>query len=115
MPTELEPTPKRLKVNRDLCQTAATCLAFKFFELDDEAKAVILTQNGQNSDQPGNPQSDSEGLVELENLAHLEGLSDLEIQTMVMESAKLCPFGAIIVYSQTGEQLWPLDLTSEPL
>lgn len=90
-----------------MCQTAATCLAFHVYELDDEAKAVLLTRNGQNSDEPGNPLATAEGFVRIEDLAIPEHLTLEEMREAVLESAKACPFNAIIVRDAEGNQVWP--------
>lgn len=92
-------------VDRDLCLTAAVCLAYGMYELDDEAKAVLLTKNGQNSDDPANPLA-TNGFVQVDDLA--DGASGIELRRKVLESARACPFGAIVVRDTTGKQLWPL-------
>lgn len=99
--------PAFIGVDRDMCQSAATCLAFRMYELDDEVKAVLLTKNSKNSDDPDNPQRDNDGFVRIEDLAGTEDYSTDELQNAVLESAKICPFNAIIVRDGDGNQLWP--------
>lgn len=68
----------KVKVIRDLCIGAASCVAIapKVFELDAEAKAVVLS-----------PDSDTD-----EN---------------ILASAQSCPVNAIIVEDENGQQVWP--------
>lgn len=94
-------------VDREMCQTAAICLAYNIYELDDESKAVLLTKNGLNSDDPSNPLA-SEGEVVVEDLVNADSASVEEMRAMVLESAKACPFNAIIVKDKFGNQIWPL-------
>lgn len=98
----------RLAIDREMCQGAATCLAWQFYELDDEVKAILLTTNGSNSDEPKNPERDAEGYVLVEKLRNPDGLSRTEMQAQVLESAKACPFNAILVRDAEGKQIWPL-------
>ena len=100
--------PVSVGVDREICQTAATCLAYRMYELDDESKAVLLTKNGLNSDDPRNPMSDQDGFVNLDDLLNEDQLSPKAFQELVLESAKACPFNAIIVRDAEGKQLWPL-------
>ena len=90
-----------------MCQTAAICLAYSVYELDDESKAVLLTKNGSNSDDPSNPLADSSGSVAIEDLVNEGSVSLEEMRSMVLESAKACPFNAIIVHDADGKQIWP--------
>lgn len=97
-------------VDRDLCQTAATCLAYDFYELDDEAKAVLLTKNGLNSDDPENELA-TDGFVKISDLSPIS--EDISIaQKKALDSARSCPFNAIIVRDKDGNQIWP-PLTKE--
>jgi ferredoxin len=98
--------PASVLVDRDMCQTAATCLAYNIYELDDESKAVLLTPNGLNSDDPGNPLTQG-GEVQITDLLNSDAKTLEEMQEMVLESAKSCPFNAIIVKDATGMQIWP--------
>lgn len=99
--------PATVGVDRVLCQTAATCLAYSIYELDDESKAVILTKNGSNSDDPANDQATPDGFVKLEDIKETVPMSLEELQELVLESAKACPFNAIIVKDADGKQIWP--------
>lgn len=94
-------------VDREMCQTAATCLAYNIYELDDEEKAVLLTQNGSNSDDPKNVLATTDGYVRLEDLLNQEGKTLSEMKRLVLESAKACPFNAIIVKDDQGKKIWP--------
>lgn len=98
--------PFSVSVDRMLCQTAATCLAYNIYELDDEAKAVLLTKNGLNSDDPANPLS-KDGEVLLSDLVDGGAANLAELQDLVLESARACPFNAIIVKNTDGTILWP--------
>ena len=99
----------QVRVDREICQTAATCLSYHIYELDDEAKAVLLTNNGDNSDNPNNPLVTSEGGVSIDNLLQPTDtpLSRAHMQSLVLESAQACPFNAIIVTDDQGNQIWP--------
>ncbi|HSI20997.1 MAG TPA: ferredoxin [Verrucomicrobiae bacterium] len=103
-----EATPHSVFVDREMCQTAAICLAYHMYELDDEGKAVLLTNNGQNSDDETNPLRDMEGEVAISDLVNPDGRTPEEMQRLVLESAKICPFNAIIVKDAEGNQIWPL-------
>ena len=94
-------------VDREICQTAATCLAYRMYELDDESKAVLLTKNGLNSDDPANPLADRDGFVQVDDLLNEEGLDPEALRELILESAKACPFNAIIVRDEAGNQVWP--------
>lgn len=95
-----------VEVDRDLCTGAAACLVYPFYEIDDESKAVLLTSNGLNSDDPRNTLAQG-GKVGIENLRNDGGISPDELRKMVLESAKICPFNAIIVRDENGKILWP--------
>jgi ferredoxin len=96
-------------VDRDMCITAASCLAYNIYELDDEAKAVLLTKNGSNSDEPTNLQRTEDGYVTVDDLLNTENESFEEMQKRVLESAQSCPFNAIIVKDAEGTIIWPLQ------
>lgn len=68
-----------VKVDRDLCIGAGSCVAVapKVFALDNEAKAILLPTAGEEDD------------------------------NTVLEAAKSCPVAAIIVTDETGKQLFP--------
>lgn len=93
-------------VDREMCQTAITCLAFHVYELDDESKAVLLTKNGLNSDDYKNDLAPN-GVVKIDDLLNTDGRSREEMQALVLESAKACPFNAIIVKDKDGNVIWP--------
>jgi len=106
--SEPSSAPATVLVDRDMCQTAAVCLAFNIYELDDESKAVLLTNNGMNSDDPSNPLA-RDGEVAITDLLNPDQATTLEeMQALVLESAKICPFNAIIVKDAAGNQIWPL-------
>lgn len=69
----------KVQVLRDLCIGAASCVAIapKAFQLDNEAKAIILPTVGEESDQA------------------------------LLDGAKSCPVAAIIVTDQSGNQVYP--------
>lgn len=68
-----------IEIDRDLCIGAATCVAIAplTFNLDSEAKAIILENAGQDSDQ------------------------------IVLDAAKSCPTAAIILENEKGERIFP--------
>lgn len=68
-----------VKVDRDLCIGAATCVAVaaKAFDLDTEAKAVILDS------------------------------VDEETREAIIEAAKSCPTAAIIIVDEKGKKIFP--------
>ncbi len=108
--SEVNPTgrPHSVQVDRELCQSAMTCLAWNIYELDDESKAVLLTNNGSNSDDPGNLLTTPDGTVLVNDLLNTEDVSLAEMQERVLESAQICPFNAIIVKDEAGNQIWPV-------
>ncbi len=81
----------RVKVDRDLCISAASCTALlpEVFELDDEGKAVIKSLKGAKT-------SDWTELTDLPSDAK-----------MVIEAARSCPTNAIIVEDDEGKQVYP--------
>lgn len=68
-----------VKVDRDLCIGAATCVAVapKMFVLDNEAKAIILETAGE------------------------------ETYETALDAAKSCPVAAIFIEDETGKQIYP--------
>lgn len=68
-----------IEIDRDLCIGAATCVAIAphTFNLDSEAKAVILENAG------GDPDD------------------------VVLDAAKSCPTAAILLKNEKGEQVFP--------
>lgn len=69
----------KVRVDRDLCIGAGTCVAIasKAFELDPEAKAVILST------------------------------SEEEEAEVIIDAAKGCPVAAIIIENEKGEKVYP--------
>lgn len=69
----------KIRVDRNLCIGAATCIAVapKTYVLDSEAKAIILQT------------------------------SEQELPETIIESAKACPVAAIIIEDETGKQIFP--------
>lgn len=104
---EQKPVITSVTVDRELCQSAATCLAWNIYELDDEVKAVLLTKNGSNSDEPSNILRTEEGEVLVSDLLNTDDVDLEEMRARVLESAQACPFNAIIVKDQHGDQIWP--------
>lgn len=68
-----------MRIDRDLCIGAATCIALapKAWALDDEAKAIILDT------------------------------SEEETDDALMEAAKGCPVMAIFITDENGKQIYP--------
>lgn len=69
----------KVTVDRNLCIGAATCVAMasKTFELDEDAKAVILAT------------------------------SDEDTNETIIEAAKACPVAAIIIEDEKGNKIFP--------
>lgn len=69
----------KVKVDRDLCIGAATCVAIasKTFSLDKDAKAVILETSEQDLDET------------------------------IIDAARGCPVAAIIIEDEKGERVFP--------
>lgn len=69
----------KIVVDRNLCIGAATCVAIapKAFQLDNEAKAIILPSANDETDQS------------------------------LLDAAKSCPVAAIILSDETGAQVYP--------
>ena len=69
----------KVRVDRDLCIGAATCIAIapKSFVLDSEAKAIILKS------------------------------IDEETEQTIIDSAKGCPVAAIIIEDDKGNKIFP--------
>lgn len=68
----------KIKVLRDLCIGAASCVAVspKVFQLDNEAKAIIVDVNGDTDEN-------------------------------ILAAAQSCPVNAIIIEDENGKQIWP--------
>lgn len=81
----------KVKVDRDLCIGAASCVALlpEVFELDEEGKAVIKRLQGDKT-------SD---WTDYSNLS-------AEAQ-MILEAARSCPTNAIIIEDDNGKQIYP--------
>ncbi len=69
----------KVRVDRDLCIGAATCVAIsaKTFTLDSEAKSIVLET------------------------------ADEESEEVIIEAAKGCPTVAIIIENEKGERIFP--------
>lgn len=69
----------KVRVDRDLCIGAATCVAIapKTFLLDSEAKAIVLDTVEQETDET------------------------------IIDAAKGCPVAAIIIEDEKGDQVFP--------
>lgn len=108
----------RVKVDREACQTAAICLQYKLnsvepaYELDDDSLAVIKTSDGADSNQPKaeSPLADKEGWVELADIAGYDAKEEAKMRKTVLESAKNCPFNAIVVEDDEGKVIWPEEI-----
>lgn len=88
--------PLKVKVDRDLCIGAASCVAVapNTFDLDGEGKAVIKKKDG----------------TKTSDLVNYSDIADTE--TNILNSAKSCPVNAIIIIEvdETGKeirQVWP--------
>jgi len=83
-----------VKIDRVLCIGAATCVALepKIFQLDEEAKAVLL-------DPKDRKKTYFEYVYEIEDKSQEESL---------LMAAKSCPVNAVIVIDQeSGKQVYP--------
>lgn len=82
----------KARVDRPLCIGAGTCVASAptVFELDAEGKAVIIRSDGTKS-------SDETEVAHMNNTT----------PENVLEAAKVCPTGAIIVYDDEAKQIYP--------
>ncbi len=69
----------RVRVDRDLCIGAATCIALaaKTFTLDEDAKAVILETADEDTDEA------------------------------ILDAARGCPVAAIIIEDEQGNRIYP--------
>ncbi len=69
----------KLRVDRDLCIGAATCIAIapQTFMLDSEAKAIIIDT------------------------------AELDTDEIIIDSAKGCPVAAIIIEDEHGNKIFP--------
>lgn len=82
----------KARVDRPLCIGAGTCVASApaVFELDAEGKAVMIRTDGTKS-------SDETDLTQMNNTT----------PENVLEAAKVCPTGAIVVSDDEGKQIYP--------
>lgn len=80
-------------VDRNLCIGAAPCVSVapKVFELDDEAKAVVLPDAAE--------ETDANGRIRIKTEA-------ADNDTLLM-AAQSCPVQAIFVYDDEGKQIFP--------
>jgi ferredoxin len=85
---------KFIKVDRDLCIGAASCISVypEIYELDEEAKAVLLKKDGTTT-------SDHTSI----DLLKCEEIDDDKL----LLSAQSCPTGAIFLYDESGSQVYP--------
>lgn len=88
----------KVKVDRDLCIGAGSCVAVapKVFELDAEGKAIIIKKDGTKN--------------ETSNFSAYEEIDDNEED--ILNSARSCPVNAIIIVEVDGSgneirQVWP--------
>lgn len=83
----------KIIVHRDLCQSAATCVAVApaAYALDDEFKAIVVDKNAQKT---GNDDS-----YELD-------VSEDELKRFT-EGAKACPYKAIEIIDEQGKKIYP--------
>jgi ferredoxin len=85
---------KTLKVDRDLCIGAASCIAVypDVFEIDTENKAVMkLKDDGRTSDQTEVTMLD---------------VASVDDDTLLL-AAQSCPVAAIFLYDEEGAQVYP--------
>lgn len=96
----------RVKVDREACQTAAICLMYQLKEeremyvLDDDSIAEIKTEAGE---------SVSDEWVDLNEVAGYDPQNHAKMREIALESAKNCPFNAILV-EEGGKVIWPEEL-----
>lgn len=85
---------KYIKVDRDLCIGAASCVAVypEIFALDEESKAVILKKDGS--------QTSDHTSVDLLACGEID-------DDQLLLSAQSCPTAAIFLYGEDGTQLYP--------
>lgn len=79
-------------VDRDLCIGAAPCVSVapKVFELDDEAKAIVLPD-----------------AIEAENDNKIRIKTEAADDDTLLMAAQSCPVQAIFVYDDDGKQIFP--------
>jgi ferredoxin len=86
---------KFIKVDRDLCIGAASCIAVypEIFELDLESKAIILKKDGNHTSE----------MTSIDLLSCADVLDD-----QLLLAAQSCPTEAIFLYDEHGNQVYPL-------
>ena len=85
---------KFIKVDRDLCIGAASCVAVypEVFQLDEENKAVVLKKDG----------------TQTSDVTNIDLLSCNNVDDdQLLLAAQSCPTAAIFLYSEDGTQLYP--------
>lgn len=93
----------KFKVDSETCQSATTCIAFtindqEIYELDNENKAAIITKDGKKI---------QDQWVDFKNINGANKIKKDEVEKIILDSAKGCPFNAIIVRNDQGKQIWP--------
>jgi ferredoxin len=85
---------KYIKVDRDLCIGAASCIAVypEIFELDEENIAVIKRQDGSK--------------ISDKTAIELLDVSEVDDDKLLM-AAQSCPTAAIILYDERGLVVYP--------
>ncbi|MFH1111614.1 MAG: ferredoxin [Patescibacteria group bacterium] len=81
----------KVKVDRDLCISAASCIALlpEVFELDEEGKAVIKNKDGAKT-------------------SDWTDYSKLSVDAQkILEAARSCPTNAVIIEGDNGKQIYP--------
>lgn len=104
---EEEGIPHSVTIDREMCQTAAVCLAYHMYELDDEGKARLLSKHGLTEADIADMEDTMLQTVLVDDLANPDEKTPEEMRKLVLESAKICPFNAIIVKDKDGKQIWP--------
>ncbi len=97
----------RVKIDKDACQTAATCLQFQLsdektlYELDDDSIAVLKTKDGQ---------AVGDEWVDIKELAGYDETKDVKMREILLDSAKACSFNAIVIEDDNGKVIWPEEI-----
>jgi ferredoxin len=86
---------KYIKIDRDLCIGAASCVAVypEIFQLDEENKAVVLKKDGVNTSDQTN--------IDLLSCAAVD-------DDQLLLAAQSCPTAAIFLYDEHGNQVFPI-------
>lgn len=90
----------KFKIDKEACQSAGVCLTFtnrgeKIYQFDDKNKAEIITKDGKKVQD------------QWVDIKEISDQPDRELEKTILDSAKSCPFDAIIVIDDQGKQLWP--------